>query len=65
LTTVVSLTLPAGSYIVLSNTTITDPSAQDTTCLLEDSHAGELDRTQAYTAGPTASAGLQGPLSAL
>lgn len=63
MTTVVSLTLPAGSYVVLSNMTIADLSGQDTICLLVDSHAGELDRNQAFTAGPTQSASLEGPLT--
>src|SRR3954449_4126086 len=49
---VVSQTLGAGSYVVAAKTSITMPTAQGTTCRLEDSIQGELDK-----AGPAGANG--------
>jgi len=49
---VVSQTLGAGSYVVAAKTSITMPTAQGTTCKLEDSIQGELDK-----AGPAGANG--------
>lgn len=41
--TVASLTLAAGSYVVMAKTTLSLPSGQGTTCKLTDSSAGVID----------------------
>lgn len=50
---VVSQTLGAGSYVVAAKTSITMPTAQGTTCKLEDSIHGELDQSSVGASGPT------------
>lgn len=65
-TTVLSLALPAGSYIVTAHTTIGDSSeAEITECRLHDSVAGALDEGQASTATttPATSLSLLAPLT--
>ena len=50
---VVSQTLGAGSYVVAAKTSITMPTAQGTTCKLEDSIHGELDESRVGASGAT------------
>ena len=50
---VVSQTLGAGSYVVAAKTSITMPTAQGTTCKLEDSIHGELDQSTVGASGAT------------
>jgi hypothetical protein len=50
---VVSQTLGAGSYVVAAKTSITMPTAQSTTCKLEDSIHGELDESRVGASGAT------------
>jgi hypothetical protein len=50
---VVSQTLGAGSYVVAAKGSITMPSAQGTTCKLEDSIHGELDESTVGASGAT------------
>jgi collagen triple helix repeat protein len=52
-TTIASLTLAAGSYVVTGNTTIVDGSETSTDlCLLDDSVAGEFSRNYSATVDP-------------
>ena len=50
---VVSQTLGAGSYLVAAKTSIVMPTAQGTTCELEDSIHGELDESTVGASGAT------------
>lgn len=51
-TAIVSLTLPAGSYVVIGNTMIVDTTSQGTACDLADSHAGNIAQSSTTT-GPS------------
>jgi hypothetical protein len=60
--TVASLTLAAGSYVVMAKTTLYIPSGMGTTCKLTDSSAGVIDLNT--TSGPTfATPSLLAPLT--
>ena len=50
---IVSQTLGAGSYVVAAKTSITMPTAQGTTCKLEDSIHGDLDQSTVGASGAT------------
>jgi hypothetical protein len=50
---VVSQQLGAGSYLIAAKTSLTMPTAQGTTCKLEDSIHGELDESTVSASGVT------------